>query len=182
MAGVRRSPVRETVLMLIALGISVLWVGAPYGRTVDIMGSGVPQTFASTTLKLAREVLDDQRAVDIEAAIVPVVFLGLLAPLYPAWIALRLMSGRSRLAARRRWVWVVEGVVVVLLSPIGCFVAIFAVSVFIPGASGPLLFFPLWLLPGLAAGGGLAAIALGLGRRSRIARVILAAPTERCGA
>jgi hypothetical protein len=86
------------------------------------------------------------------------------------------LAAPRRFATRRRWVWIAEGSVVLLSSPVGYLVAIFAVSIFIPGASAPLLYAPVWLLPGLAAVTGLAAIVLGIARRRRIARIILGEP------
>lgn len=162
---------RRIVLLTIAFGIPMLWGVAPYGRTVDMMGWGIPQSFASTMLKLAGEVWRDERAINIEAAILPIVFLGLLTPLYPALMAVRLLTAPRQLATRRRWVWIVEGLIVALLSPVACVVAIFAVSIFIPGA--PSIYLPSWLLPGFAAASGLAAIVLGIAGYGSIARIIL---------
>ena len=170
---------RRIVLLTIAFGIPMLWGVAPYGRTVGMMGWAIPQSFASTMLKLAGEVWRDERAINIEAAILPIVFLGLLTPLYPALMAVRLLTAPRRLATRRRWVWIVEGLIVMLLSPVACVVAIFAVSIFIPDAPSPLLYLPLWLLPGFAAASGLAAIVLGIAGRGGIARIILGEPAPR---
>jgi hypothetical protein len=143
--------------------------------------SGVPQTFAATILKLAREELADQRPVDIETAILSVVLLGLLAPLYPAWIALRLITARPRLAALRQWIWVAEGIVVVLLSPIGRLVALWRYRSLSPARPVPCSIFRCGSFPASRRPGGLAAIVLCLGRRSRVAWIILAAPPQAVG-
>ena len=64
---------RRVVLVAIALDVPILRALAPYDRT-----------FASTVLKLAGELLRHDTAIDGEAIIIPIVFLGLLTPLHPA--------------------------------------------------------------------------------------------------
>jgi hypothetical protein len=163
---------RRAVLVMIAAGIPLAWTMAPYAKTVDMNAAGEFRTFAGTTFELARQLWEDDRAPSLETAIVPIVFLGLLAPLYPAVFAALALAAPCRLAARRRWVWIAEGIAVSLLSPVGWFAAIFSVSAFMPGASGPRLYPALSLLPGLAAAGGLSATVVGIAGCGRIARIV----------
>jgi hypothetical protein len=168
---------RRVILIAIAFGIPLLWALAPYGRTVDMMGTGEPRTFASTTLRLAQEASrSDSREL---VPILPILFLGLLSPLYPALVGTLLLTVPRWFATRRRWVWIVEGIVGLLLSPVGLVVAYLDLLVLVPGASDPVPYVPLWLLTGCAALGGIAAIMIGVAPHGRIARTVLGQPAPR---
>ena len=165
--------IRRALFAAVALGLPLLWLFAPYGRTVDMMGTGEARTFARAALRLVNEALASTRAIEVGDAVMAVGLLGLFAPLYPAAIAALMLAVPRRMAARRRWAWMLEGTIVLLLSPAGCVLAILDVSILMPGAPPPVLQWPLWLLSGGAMAGGLAAIWLGIARRSRLARIAL---------
>ncbi len=60
--------------------------------------------------------------------------------------------------------WLVQGVVLLPLSALCWFWADFSLAQFMWGVTRPLAHYaPLWLLPGLAALGGVAAIVIGIG-------------------
>lgn len=164
--------VRRALLAAIAVGIPLLWAFAPYGRTVDMIGGGVADTFAGAALRVVQEATQSTGKLGFEHAILAIGFLGLFAPLYPAVIAALLLAAPRRMAARPRWVWPLEGAIVFSLAGPGCVLAILYVAILMPGAPPPVLWFPLWLLPGCAAAGGLAAIWLGVARHGRFARMV----------
>ena len=163
---------RRALLAAIAVGLPLVWAFAPYGRTVDMIGGGREETFAGAALRAVGEVLHSESAIDTGHAILAIALLGLFAPLYPAVIAALLLAVPRRMAARRRRAWVLEGAATLLLSGPGGLAAILYISILIPGAPRPVLWFPLWLLTGGAAAGGLAAIWLGIARRGRLARIV----------
>jgi hypothetical protein len=156
-----------------------MWALAPFGRTVDMMGTGETRSFGITALHLLREgfeALQGAEAIGPEHSIAVVGLLGLFTPLYPSVIAALLLVTPNWTAARRRWVWILEGVIVLLLSPLGGLMAIFTLVILIPGAPPPVLYLPLWLLTGFGLAGGAAAIVIGVARRGRIARIVLGEP------
>lgn len=158
-------------LAAIALGIPLIWVFWPYGEHV---GTSEPVTFAAVTIELVREVLHDPRGLVPEDAMFPPIVLGLLAPLYPAIAAVLLIFAPDWLASRRRWVWIVVGVAIVIVSALGWLWADFALSVIGFGMpAGPVTYLPFWLLPGIASLAGLAAISVGVAPRSGLTRLIL---------
>ena len=190
---------RRLVLITIAMGILLLWAIVPYGAAVPYRTAGphgwcalvpcrcaaVPhrgmcwqnQTFGATTLETAKMLLNKHRPMRGLSAIV---FLGLLTPLYPALVAALLLAAPRWFAARRPWVWIVEGHLVLLLSPFGWFWAFLSADaggdplVGRGWAGGtPVLYPALWLLPGFAALAGVAAIVIGVAPRGRVARVVL---------
>jgi hypothetical protein len=136
---------------------------------------GRPETFASTLAEAVREARDGfgPLRTDLETAAKLAVFPALLVPLYPALLATRLLLAPRRLAARRRWPWLLEGGLLLLLSPLAAIWAVLALLIPLPGASSPPIYPTLWLLPGLSAAAGLAAIAIGIAPRSRFARFVL---------
>ena len=169
---------RRVVLIAIALGIPLLWALAPNGRMPPPFGFDEPgraKTFAGTLAETVREASDGfgPLRLDTETAIKLAAFPGLLAPLYPAVVALLLLAAPRWCAARRRWAWILEGVIVLLLTPIGGFWALFSLLILIPGAGSPPLYPTRWLLPGGAALAAIAAIWIGIARRGRIARFVL---------
>jgi hypothetical protein len=169
---------RRVVLFVIAVGVPLLWAFAPCGRMPPGFATDEPgqaKTFAGTLVEGAREIGEGrpQLRLDLETAMLLTAFPGLAAPLYPAILAARLLAAPRRLAARRRWAWLLEGILVLLLSPVGVFWATFALVILIPGASSPTLYPTLWLLPSFAALAGLTAIAIGIAPRGRIARFVL---------
>jgi hypothetical protein len=101
------SSTRRFVLAAVAIGIPVLWAFVPYAYRVGEMQY---MTFGSITFGRP-------------------IFLGLWVPLYPALQAARLLVAPSRLAARRRWVWFVEGPALLLLSLVGWWQADWALGV-----------------------------------------------------
>jgi hypothetical protein len=146
------SGTRRFVLAAVAIGIPVLWAFVPYAYRVGEMQY---MTFGSITFGRP-------------------IFLGLWVPLYPALQAARLLVAPSRLAARRRWVWFVEGPALLLLSLVGWWQADWALGGWNWGATAPpVLYPPFWLLPGGAALAGLLALAIGIAPRSRFARFLL---------
>jgi hypothetical protein len=169
---------RRVVLITISLGIPLLWALAPYGRMPPGFAMDEPgeaKTFAGTLLEGAREIGEGSPRLrpDLESAMLLTLFPALASPLYPAAFALRLLAGPRRLAARRRWAWQLEGALVLLLCPVGVFWAALALVIAVPGASSPTIYPTLWLLPGFAMLAAAAAIAIGIGPRSRIARFVL---------
>ena len=162
---------RRALLLAVAFIIPLTWAVVPYGEHV---GSAEPETFASVTAELVREVLVHFRGLQPEQAIFPIVFLGLIAPLYPAVLAALLIITPRWLGSRRRWTWIVQGVVVLVVSAVGWLWAVFALSVIGFGTpAGPKTYLPFWLLPGFAAVAGLAALSFGVAPRSRLARWVL---------
>ena len=165
-------------------GVPLLWALVPYGRMApDMMGEpGEVRTFAATLIRAAEEAWHDSpitRFINgdiVETIVFMASFGGLLSPLYPAVIAMRLLSAPRWLVARRRWTWIVEGVLILLLSPFGLFWAVFSLLILIPGAPSPPLYPILWLLTGIAVLGGVVAVAIGVAPRGRIGRLILDAP------
>jgi len=162
---------RRVILIAIAFGIALLWTLAPFGRTVDMMGTGEPRTFAATAIRLAQEA--SRGDIRDLVPILPILFLGLLSPLYPASVGMSPLAVPRWLATRRRWVWIVERIVGLSLSPVGLVVAYLDLLVLVPGASDPVPYLPLWLLTGCAALGGIVAIIIGIAPRGRIARTVL---------
>jgi hypothetical protein len=154
-----------------ARGIPVLWAFVPYAYRVGEMQY---MTFGSITLKATRHVAENRDWPRPQDALGLPIFLGLWVPLYPALQAARLLVSPSRLAARRRWVWFVEGPALLLLSPAGWWQADWALEDWNWGATAlPVLYPPFWLLPGGAALAGLLALAIGIAPRSRFARFLL---------
>ena len=168
---------RRVILIAIAFGIPLVWALAPFGRTVDMMGTGEPRTFAATTLRLAQEASQSESRELVP--ILPILFLGLLSPLYPVLVGTLLLTVPRWFATRRRWVWIVEGILGMSLSPVGLVVAYLDLLVLVPGASDPVPYLPLWLLTGCAALGGIAATMIGIAPRGRIARIVLGQPAPR---
>ena len=167
---------RRAVLILIVLGVPLLWGFAPIGRMPPAFGMDEPgkaKTFADTFFEAIADAADHKLRLDSDTAVAMTMFPGLLAPLYPSLFAALLLVAPRRLTARRRWVWLVEGVIVLLFSPIGALWAVLSLSILIPGAGAPSIGAPLWLLPGFAALGALAAIWIGIARPGRIAHFLL---------
>ena len=173
---------RRFILVAVALGIPLLWAFVPYGRMApDLTGvPGEARTFAATLLQAAKEAWHDSLITSlingdiIETIVFMAGFFGLFTLLYPAVIAMQLLAAPRWLVVRQRWAWIVEGVLVLLLSPFGLFWAVFSVLILVPGAASPPLYPLLWLLPGVAVLAGMAAIMIGIAPRGRIARFILA--------
>jgi hypothetical protein len=113
---------RRVILIATVLGIPLLWTLAPFGRTVDVMGTGEPSTFAATAIRLAQEA--SRGDIRDLVPILPILFLGLLSPLYPALVGMSPLAVPRWLATRRRWVWIVERIVGLSLSPVGLAVAL----------------------------------------------------------
>src|SRR5262249_7358446 len=168
---------RRLVLLAIAIAVPLLWALVPYGRMPPSFGTDEPgraKTFGGLLIpQLGRSEEGPHLRLDPETAAILTAFPALAAPLYPAGFAIPLLSTRRRMAARRRWMWLLEGILVLLLSWEGVFWASFSLEIFIPGASLPTLYPTLWLLPGFAALAALTAIAIGIVPRSRFARVTL---------
>jgi hypothetical protein len=169
---------RRVVLITISLGIPLLWALAPFGRMPPGFAMDEPgeaKTFAGTLLDAGRDIAHGRPHLrpDLESAVLLTLFPALASPLYPTAIALRLLAGRRRPTAWRRWVWLSGGVLVLVLSPVGIFWASFALVIFVPGASPPTLYPTLWLLPGFAMLAAAAAMAIGIAPRSRIAQLAL---------
>jgi hypothetical protein len=78
--------------------------------------------------------------------------------------------------ARRRWVRIVEGILVLLLSPVGWLWAYLEIVILIPGAPPPVTYAPLWVLTGFAAVSGMVAITVGISPRGRLARLLFGGP------
>ena len=102
---------RGFLLAAVTIGIPVLWAFVPYAYRVGEMQY---MTFGSITLKATRHIAEHRDWHPQYALGLPI-FLGLLVPLYPALQAARLLIAPSQLAARRRWVWFVEGPALLLL-------------------------------------------------------------------
>jgi len=169
---------RRLVLIAIAIGVPLAWALAPNGRMPPPFGFDQPgeaKTFLGTLAETFEEARDGfgPLRLDLETAVKLAIFPALVAPLYPALLALRLLLAPPRLAAQRRWRWLLEGALVLLLSPLAAVWAILALSILLPGAGSPPLYPTVWLLPGLAMVAGLAAIIIGIAPHSRFARFVL---------
>lgn len=163
--------IRRLILIAIAIGIPVLWGFAPYGEDP---GNAPPKTYASETWQSYRKIVERGVRTPTDATLVSVNFASAFAPLYPSVAAVLLLGAPRWAAARRRWFWLLQGIAVLPLSWLCWFWADFSLTQFVWGA-GPLPHYPpLWLLPGLAALAGLAAIAIGIAPRSRFARIVIA--------
>jgi hypothetical protein len=115
------------------------------------------------------------RALEPEDAFgIPAALLGVFGPLYPAVQATLLLFAPAWFAGRRRWVWLVEGVLLLLAAPASQFCEDFSLTEWMWGVTTPSrLFASYWLLPGAAALAGLVAFAIGSAPRSRFACFIL---------
>jgi hypothetical protein len=164
------SGVRRFVLATVAIGMPVLWAFVPYAYRV---GEIQYMTFGSIALTATRHVAEHRDWHPQEALGLPI-FLGLLVPLYPALQAARLLVAPSQLAARRRWVWFVEGPGLLLLSLAGWWQADWSLADWNWGSTAPpVLYPPFWLLPGGAVLAGLLALAIGIAPHSRFARFLV---------
>jgi hypothetical protein len=166
---------RGFLLAAVTIGIPVLWAFVPYAYRVGEMQY---MTFGSITLKATRHIAEHRDWHPQYALGLPI-FLGLLVPLYPALQAARLLIAPSQLAARRRWVWFVEGPALLLLSLAGWWQADWALEDWNWGATAPpVLYPPFWLLPGGVVLAGLLALAIGIAPLSRVARFVLGAAAK----
>src|SRR5262245_61372367 len=163
--------------------VPLLWAFVPYGRMPPGLGADEPgraKTFSGLLVpRLGRSAEGPHLRLDLETAAILTAVPALAVPLYPAVFAIRLLATPQRMAARRRWMWLLEGIPVLLLSREGMFWASFSLEIFIPGAGPPTLYPTLWLLPGFATLAALTAIAIGIMPRSRLARFVLGAAAKR---
>jgi len=171
---------RRAVLIAIVLTIAVLWGFVPYGQK----NGGDYKSFGSEVLRSVGELTASHgpppRAFEAaDAVVLPVGLLGAFGPLYPAVQAALLLVAPGWVARRRRWVWLIEGVLLLLAAPAAQFCADFSLAEWMWGVTtGPHLFAPYWLLPGAAALAGLVACAVGIAPRSRFSGFILGAPRQ----
>jgi hypothetical protein len=146
-----------TTTVVIAL---LLWAAIPYGDS-----NGASYTFASSLIKNASRFSHDlpydfrhdqislNRVISwIYDIVTPFV------PLYPALLVSVLLVRPSWPTAWPRWVWIIQGIVVIALMPLVLLWAYFEVFNF----AGPVLNPSLWLLLGLNIVSGVCAIGIGL--------------------
>jgi hypothetical protein len=173
---------RRLVLIAIAIAVPLLWAFVPYGRMPPGFGTDEPgraKTFGGMLVPHpGRSEEGPHLRLDLETAALLTAFPALAAPLYPAVFAIRLLAMPRRMAARRRWIWLLESSLVLLLSWEGIFWASFSLEIFIPGAGSSTLYPTLWLLPGFAALAALTVIAIGIMPRSRFAGFVLGAAAK----
>ena len=164
---------RRAVLAAVAFGIVVLWGFVPYAEKVGnfeykILGEGVLKPAGGPPPEFPRP-LQPEDAVLLSAAV-----LAVFGPLYPALQAALLLLAPAWFARRRRWVWLVEAVLLLLAAPATRFCEDWSLEDWNWGATAPPRLFPgYWLLPGVAALAGLMALAIGVAPRSRFARFVL---------